>query len=113
MKTETDYIEWLTISRGTAVCSWVAVAICAVIDIRIQHNSHIVGLLGEWIRSMEFCLFPSFNTGWERFANKLNIKPIILLLFVDRAIFSIVLYAITMHIFLYMPLKRDKNPTTL
>ena len=34
--------HWSMISLGAAVCSWAAVAICAIIDIRIQENSHIM-----------------------------------------------------------------------
>ena len=99
--------KWFTPSRGAAVCSWVAVAICCIVDIRIQANSRILAALGDWIRiEVEPCILPIYFMGWEWFYHDMiQIDPLFPWIYMDRMVFSIFLYCAVMYVLLLVPFR--------
>jgi hypothetical protein len=51
------------------ICCWVAVAIAAIIDVRLMFNTTIIGTLGGWIKTLEDGIIgPQLGiAGWETY----------------------------------------------
>jgi hypothetical protein len=90
--------------EAMAVASWAAFAICAIIDIRIQANSHLISLLGQWIReNAEPCLMHQEFTGWEEFfSQKLHSNIFYPALLADRLVLTLFIYGLALRVFLFI-----------
>jgi hypothetical protein len=49
-------------------CCWAAVAVAAIMDVRLMFNNIIITDHGTWLRGVETCLYGGTNSpGWENF----------------------------------------------
>lgn len=93
-------------SRGAALCCWIAVCVCQIIDIRLQSNTRVIMDIGLWVRNcLETCLVGTPIVGWETYFSEMGHHkgPFSLLLNMERQLFTWVLFVLTVFVFVYMP----------
>src|SRR5205823_7343786 len=49
-----------------ALCFWAAVAVAAIIDVRLMFNAVIIADLGKWVQTLEGAVLPRDIKGWEQ-----------------------------------------------
>ncbi len=109
---EKQGFEILQQSSGVAVCCWAAVAVAAIIDVRIFFNANLIIEAGAWIRELEgFLLSRTGLPGWENHLAESNLitsdlRPLI---FIDRQLLTWTLYVVTLGIF--VPRRNDSRQT--
>jgi hypothetical protein len=91
-------------SPGVAVAWWGAVAVAAILDLRLQLNTQIIVDHGQWVRTLEQGdLLPPLGTkGWEDFYASSPVrtdqhKLLSLLLNLDRPLLKWLLFVVTLY----------------
>jgi hypothetical protein len=95
-------------SRGPALCCWIAVVVCQTIDVHLQSNIRILSDIGTWVREcVEPCLKDRSLVGWETYFSALGPHrgPLSWFLNLERHLFTFVLFALTVLVFVYFPKK--------
>jgi hypothetical protein len=101
-KGDKDAFLALRHSSGVAICCWAAVAVAAIIDVRIFFNTSLIAEAGEWVKRTEQILLASSGfLGWEQSLarSRLRDSSITPWLFADRQLLTWVLYVVTLGIF--------------
>jgi hypothetical protein len=85
------------------LCGWAAVAVAAIMDVRLMFNNIIIGDRGAWIRSLEgLFLSPEGNSaGWEHFFHKNSIlwqRPQADFVFTDRQLLTCILFIMALFL---------------
>ena len=93
-------------SRATCLCSWAAVFILSIIDVRLQFNTRVISDIGSWIKNcLEPCL-PSSLVGWEKYFSLTGVQEhsaLASFLNGDRVLLTGLLYLSTVYLFIYIP----------
>ena len=113
-----EYKNKATLAVILVSCSWAAVAVAAVMDVRLMFNNIIIVEHGKWIRGVENIFFAG-NTnapGWEHFFNKHAIMlnpPHAAFLFTDRQLLTNILFIVALFLSFYLKEEKDNEHTGL
>jgi len=88
-----------------AIVCWAAIAISAVVDVRMQVNLAIIRDLGIWVKSLEDAILVSGVKGWETYFHE---SPLLTnayspLMLTDRQLLTWLLYVVTVYWFVFKP----------
>jgi hypothetical protein len=93
--------------RSICLCSWAAVGVCSIVDVRLQFNSRIITDIGSWIREcLEPCLVRHPVLGWETYFSGIGLpkdSPFSSILNGDRPLLTALLYLFSIYLFIYLP----------
>ena len=93
-----------------AIVCWAAIAISAVVDVRMQVNLAVIRDLGIWVNSLEDAILVSGVKGWETYFRE---SPLLTnayspLMLTDRQLLTWLLYVVTVYWFVLKPEQPDK-----
>jgi hypothetical protein len=93
--------------RSICLCSWAAVCVCSIVDVRLQFNTRIISDIGSWIRDcLEPCLVQLPIPGWETYFSHVGLpggSPFSSILNGDRPLLTGLLYLFSVYAFVYIP----------
>jgi hypothetical protein len=93
--------------RSICLCSWAAVVVCSIVDVRLQFNTRIISDIGSWVRDcLEPCLVRRPVVGWETYFSSIGLpkdSPFSSILNGDRPLLTGLLYLFSIYLFIYLP----------
>jgi hypothetical protein len=100
-------------SQGAALSCSIAVVVCQTIDLHLQSNIRILSDIGSWVRDcIEPCLVEHPLVGWETYFSAVGSHkgPFSSFLNLERHFFTLVLFILTVVVFVCLPKKSADVP---
>jgi hypothetical protein len=89
------------------LCCWAAVAVAAIMDIRLMFNTLIIREHGLWIKSIEKILLGKQSPlGWESYFSEQSVlwhSPVRLFASTDRQLLTAVLFILALYLWVRYP----------